>query len=128
MRISDVIGLLAALIGSTATVFVAWGYIRAQRPSKRELFRITLTITIIMVCILSFALLISRASTIRINGQENIPFGPVAPGRTTPSPTVTPSPSPSPSPTVTPSPSSTSTPSPTPLPSPAATSTKTGGG
>ena len=129
MRISDVIGLLAALIGSTATVFVAWGYIRAQRPSKRELFRITLTITIIMVCILSFALLISRASTIRINGQENIPFGPVAPGRTTPSPGLTPSPSPSPSPTVSPSPSSTSTPSQTltPLPSPAATPTKTGG-
>ena len=137
MRISDVIGLLAALLGSTATVFVAWGYIRAQRPSKRELFRVTLTVTVIMVCILSFAVLISRASTIKINNQENIPLGPLVPGGTTPAPGLTPSPSPSPSPTVTPSPSSTptsspsstSTPSPTltPLPSPAATATKTGG-
>ncbi len=133
MRISDVIGLFAALIGSTATVFVAWGYIRAQHPSRRELFRITLTVTIIMVCILSFAVVISRASTIKINGQESIPVGPLLPGGTTPAPGLTPSPSPSPSPTVTPSPSpspsSTSTPSPTltPLPSPAATPTKTGG-
>ncbi len=136
MRISDVIGLLAALLGSTATVFVAWGYIRAQHPSKRELFRITLTVTIIMVCILSFAVVISRASTIKINGQESIPVGPLLPGGTTPAPGLTPSPSPSP--TVTPSPSSTPSPSPsststlsptlTPLPSPAATSTKTGGG
>ena len=135
MRISDVIGLLAALLGSTATVFVAWGYIRAQRPSKRELFRVTLTVTVIMVCILSFAVLISRASTIKINNQENIPLGPLVPGGTTPAPGLTPSPSPSPSPTVTPSstpspsPSSTSTPSPTltPMPPPAATPTKTGG-
>ncbi len=137
MRISDVIGLLAALFGSTATVFVAWGYIRAQRPSKRELFRVTLTVTVIMVCILSFAVLISRASSIKINGQENIPLGPLVPSGTTPAPGLTPSPSPSPSPTVTPSPSSTPSPSPsststpsptlTPMPPPAATPTKTGG-
>ncbi|MFL5591046.1 MAG: hypothetical protein ACJ8DI_25810 [Ktedonobacteraceae bacterium] len=137
MRISDVIGLLAALLGSTATVFVAWGYIRAQRPSKRELFRVILTVTVIMVCILSFAVLISRASTIKINNQENIPLGPLVPSGTTPAPGLTPSPSLSPSPTVTPSPSSTPTSSPsstptpsptlTPLPSPAATPTKTGG-
>src|SRR5712691_5414427 len=129
MRINDVIGLLAALIGSTATVFVAWGYIRAQHPSRRELFRITLTVTVIMVCILSFAVLISRASSIKINGQENIPIGPLVPSGTTPAPGLTPLPSPTPSPTVTPSPSSTPTLSPTltPLPSPAATPTKTGG-
>src|SRR3954451_13196273 len=139
MRISDVIGLLAALLGSTATVFVAWGYIRAQRPSKRELFRVTLTVTVIMVCILSFAVLISRASSIKINNQENIPLGPLVPSGTTPAPGLTPSPSPTPSPTVIPSPSSTPTSSPsstptpspsstlTPVPPPAATPTKTGG-
>ncbi len=124
MRISDAIGLFGALIGLTATVLGAWGYIRAQRPSKRELFRLTLTIAIIMVCILSFAVLVSRATTIKINGQENIPVGPLVPGEggSTPAPGLTPSLSPSPSPSLSPT-----VPMPTLLPSPAATPTKTGG-
>ena len=36
MTVSSAIGLLAALIGSTATLVGAWAYLRSQRPPKRE--------------------------------------------------------------------------------------------
>ena len=136
MRISDVIGLLAAVIGTTATLFSAWGTFRSKHSGKKEISRAVLIVTIIIALIFGFAVLVSRATTIKINGTDTIPVGPVVPGGTTPapgltpSPTVTPSPSatPSSSPIVTPSPSATPSPEtpPTPLPSPAATSTKTG--
>ena len=127
LTISNVIGLLAALIGSTATLLTAWTYIRSHRPPKGELFRAILSIAIIMVGILAIAVFISR-STITVNGQNTVPvpslpapgFG--VPATTTPtatptlSPTPTLTPSPSPSPTLTPSP--TVAPSPTIAPSP----------
>jgi hypothetical protein len=128
MPISTVIGLLAALIGSTATLLGAWAYIRSQHPPKGELFRATLAITIIMAIILGLAMLISNATTISINGQQTLPLPPVpvpgfsTPGRLTPSPTSVPKSAPSPSPTSvptsTPSPSPELTPTPAPSPSP----------
>ncbi|GAC1404756.1 MAG: hypothetical protein NVSMB49_23530 [Ktedonobacteraceae bacterium] len=135
MRISDVIGLFAALIGSTATLLTAWAYIRSHRPPKGELFRAILAITVIMVGILSLAVFVSR-STIQVNGQNTISVpapavpGFIAPRGTTPTlaptsisttpPTLSPSPmvTPSLSPTLEPSPSSTSTLAPSPTPKP----------
>ena len=119
MRISDVVGLFAALIGSTATLLAAWAYIRTKRPPKGEMFRATLAIVIIMACILGLAVLISRASKITINGQDTLPVpGLPAPGGTTPAPVPTSTPTPTPSPTLVPSPSPTLVPSPSPSPSP----------
>src|SRR5438874_329112 len=69
MRISDVIGLFAALIGSTAVLLAAWEYIHSKRPAKRELLGALLTIMIILACILGLAVAISQA-TIRINGHQ----------------------------------------------------------
>lgn len=122
MPISTVIGLLAALIGSTATLLGAWVYIRSQRPSKRELFHATITVTIIMAIILGLAVLISRATTISINGQQTLPLPPVSvpgfpnSGKPTPSPMLTPTPSPTQTPTLSPSPTQTPTPPPSPSP------------
>ncbi len=142
MSIGSVISLLAALIGLFGTLLAAWVYIRSQHLSKREIFRAALVISIITASILGLAVLISRATTISINGQQTLPRSPtpvstqpsvpapgfLAPGEPTPSPKLTPSPSstltPSPSPALTPSPSSTLTPSPSPAltPSPSPTS------
>ncbi len=137
MPIGNVISLLAALIGLFGTLLGAWVYIRSQHLSKREIFRAALVISIITASILGLAMLISRATTISINGQQTLPRSPtpaptrpsvpapgfLAPGEPTPSPKLTPSPSPklTPSPlsTLTPSPS----PAPTPFPSPALTPT-----
>jgi hypothetical protein len=38
MRIQDVVGLFAALIGSTATLLTAWSYLRSHRPPKESCF------------------------------------------------------------------------------------------
>ncbi len=129
MPIGNVISLLAALIGLFGTLLGAWVYIRSQHLSKREIFRAALVISIITASILGLAMLISRATTISINGQQTLPRSPtpaptrpsvpapgfLAPGEPTPSPKLTPSPSS----TLTPSPS----PAPTPFPSPALTPT-----
>jgi hypothetical protein len=135
MPIGSVISLLAALIGLFGTLLAAWVYIRSQHLSKREIFRATLVISIITVGILGLAVLISRATTISINGQQTLPRSPtpaptrpsvpapgfLAPGEPTPSPKLTPSPSPK----LTPSPSSTLTPSPSPALTPSPSSTLT---
>src|SRR5438067_6392215 len=85
MTISSAIGLLAALIGSTATLLGAWAYFRSQHPPKRELFQVALVITVIMVCILGVAVFISRATAIKINGKETLPLPTVpAPGNSNP--------------------------------------------
>ena len=140
MPIGSVISLLAALIGVMGTLLGAWTYIRSQHPSKRELFRTLLVISIITASILGLAVLISRATTISINGQQTLPRSPtpaptrpsmpapgfLAPGEPTPSPKLTPSLSPtltpSPSPTLTPSPSPALTPTSLPSPSPTSVS------
>ena len=146
MPIGSVISLLTALIGLIGTLLGVWVYIRSQHPSKGELFRAALVISILTASILGLAVLISHATTISINGQQTLPRSPtpaptrpsvpapgfLAPGEPTPSPKLTPSPSPkltpSPSSTLTPSPSPVLTPSPSPaltptsLPSPSATS------
>jgi hypothetical protein len=127
MPISSVIGLLAALIGATATLLGAWAYIRTQHPPKGELFRAGLAVTLIMAAIFGLAVLISRATSIKINGQENIPIpGLPAPPGTTPAPvstaTPTPVPTPSASPTSTPTSTPTSVPSPVSSPPPTPTS------
>src|SRR6266568_1778659 len=111
MTISAVIGLLAALIGSTATLLAAWAYIRSQHPPKGELLRTVLIIVIIMVSILGLSLLISRATHISINGLEGSPV----PGGSTSIPGSTPGLTPTPTPTsgVTPTPTSGVTPTPT---------------
>src|SRR6266581_6138276 len=107
MTISSAVGLLAALIGSTATLLGAWAYFRSQHPPKRELFRVALVIIVIMVCILGVAVFIARATAIKINGTETLPVPtvPANPGNSNPGqpagqpvapPTVTPSSSPSP--------------------------------
>jgi len=117
MRINDVVGLLAALIGSTATLLAAWAYIRSKRPPKGEMFGAALAIVIIMASILGLAVLISRASKITINGQDTLPVpGIPASGGTTPAPGPTSTPTPTPSPTLIPSPSPTVVPSPSPSP------------
>ena len=143
MPIGSVVSLLAGLIGSIGTLLAAWAYIHSQHPSKRELFRAALVISIFTASILGLAVLISRATSISINAQQTLPRSPtptptlpsvpapgfLVPGEPTPSPKVTPSSSPkltpTPSSTLTPTPSSTLTPSstsaPTPFPSPALT-------
>jgi len=70
MRISDVIGLLSAFIGSTATLFGAWAYIRSQHPSKGELLRAALVIIVMMAAVAGLAMGISRATTITVNGRD----------------------------------------------------------
>ncbi len=137
MTISSAVGLLAALIGSTATLLGAWAYFRSQHPPKRELFRVALVIIVIMVCILGVAVFIARATAIKINGTETLPVPtvpanpgnsnpgqpagqPVAPSTVTPSPvptsisTPTPSLSPTLAPSSSPSPASSPASKPTP--------------
>lgn len=119
MAIKDIVSLCAALIGSTATVLAAWSYIRTNHPPRGELLRALLIITITIACILGFAVFISRATTITVNGQDTIPVH--VPGFSAPhqiAPTHTPTPTPSPSPTVSPSPSPSVTPSLSPTVSP----------
>ncbi len=131
MRISDVIGLLGALIGSTATLVAAWAYIRSKNPPKGELLRAAFAITVILASILALAVIVSRATTIKINGQDTLPVPPLsvpvfpAPGGTTPTraPTPTLAPIPSPSPTLAPSPSPSPSPSSTLAPSPSSSPT-----
>ena len=123
LTMSSALGLLAALIGTTATLLAAWGYLRNQHPTKKELFRVTLTIIIIMVAIFSMAVLISRA-TISVNGQQTIPAPPISgpdfptplviTPTSTPTPTLTPTPAPSPTPSSSPTPSLSPTVSPSP--------------
>jgi hypothetical protein len=87
MRINDIVGLLAALIGSTATLLGAWGYVRSQHPPKKELFRVSLAIAIIMLSIVGIAVGISRATTITVNGQNTVPIpGFKTPYNATPAP------------------------------------------
>ena len=121
MTISSAVGLLAALIGSTATLLGAWAYFRSQHPPKRELFRVALVIIVIMVCILGVAVFIARATAIKINGTETLPVPtvPANPGNSNPGqPAGQPAaPSAAPS-TVTPSPVPTSISTPTPSLSP----------
>ena len=116
MTISSAVGLLAALIGSTATLLGAWAYFRSQHPPKRELFRVALVIIVIMVCILGVAVFIARATAIKINGTETLPVPtvPANPGQPAGQPTGQPA---APS-TVTPSPVPTSISTPTPSLSP----------
>src|SRR6266516_6958792 len=132
MPISQVIGILGSLIGTTATLLGAWAYIRTKRPPKMELLTAGIVVGVILVTILGLAVLISRETNISINGQKTIPVptvpvpvpglpGPSQPGPSptstpTPSPTSTPSPAPSPSPT--PAPSLSPTPPSQPIPSP----------
>jgi cytoskeletal protein RodZ len=135
MPISTVIGVLAALIGSTATLLAAWVYIRSKRPEKRELLRGLLAIIVIMAFILGLAVLISRVTRISINGQETIPVpglpapaSPPMPASTatlmpTPTSTKTPPPTLAPTPTsgLTPTPTAGGTPTPPPTPTSAPT-------
>ncbi|GAC1389808.1 MAG: hypothetical protein NVS4B11_11900 [Ktedonobacteraceae bacterium] len=129
MSISSVIGLLAALIGSTATLLTAWAYIRSQHPPKGEVFRAVLAITVIMIGILGFAVFVSRA-TITINGQNTIsaPSFP-APGFVAPTRGTTPTPTPTSlstsTPTLAPSPTLSASPSPSPAGDPSPSSTPT---
>ena len=127
MTISSAVGLLAALIGSTATLLGAWAYFRSQHPPKRELFRVALVILVIMVCILGVAVFIARATAIKINGTETLPVPtvPANPGNSNPGQpagqpaapsTVTPSPVPTSISTPTPSLSPTLAPSSSPSP------------
>ncbi|GAC1453582.1 MAG: hypothetical protein PVS3B3_23840 [Ktedonobacteraceae bacterium] len=131
MSISSVIGLIAALIGSTATLLTAWAYIRSQHPPKGEVFRATLAIIVIMIGILGFAVFVSRA-TITINGQNTISApsfpapGFIPPTRgTTPTPTSTSLSTPTPTPTLTPSPTLSPSPSSSPTGGPLPSSTPT---
>src|SRR6266542_5719972 len=112
MRISDVVGLFAALIGSTTTLLGAWAYIRSKHPPKGEMLRAALAITLIMMGILGFAAFISRATAININGHDTLPVPALsAPGKVTP--VLAPTSTPTLEPTSTPTPVSTSTPVPT---------------
>jgi len=123
MRINDVISLFAALIGTTATLLGAWAYIRSKHPTKKEVFRASLAITIIMITILGFAVAISHATTIKVNGQEPIPVPAfLAPGLPA-SGTTTPAPVPASTPTFSPTHSSASTPTLSSTPSSESTST-----
>jgi cytoskeletal protein RodZ len=129
MPISTVIGMLAAIIGTTATLLAAWGYIHSKRPAKREVLGALLVIILIMTGLLSVAVMISRLTTISVNGQQTIPVpgfpppGKPVPASTststrTPTPTLTPTPTSSPSPTATPILTPTPVPSPSAIPSP----------
>jgi hypothetical protein len=116
MSINNVVGLFAALIGTTATLLGAWAYIRSQHPPKKEMLRAALAIAVIMICILGCAVAISHATTITVNGQDTLPvprfFGLSTPGTSTPTllPTPTLTSSPTSTPTLTPTPTLTSTP------------------
>lgn len=122
MSINNVVGLFAALIGTTATLLGAWAYIRSQHTPKKEMLRAALAITVIMICILGCAVAISHATTITVNGHDTIPiprfFGLSTPGTSTPTLTSTPTSSPTSTPTLTPTPTLTSTPILTPAPTP----------
>lgn len=110
MRINDVIGLFAALVGSTTTLLGAWAYIRSKHPTKKEVLRASLAVTVIMITILGFAVAISHATTIKVNGQETIPVPAfLVPGLPA-SGTTTPAPIPASTPTLSPISSPTSTP------------------
>jgi hypothetical protein len=123
MPISTVIGVLAALIGTTATLLAAWGYIHSKRPAKREILGALLAIIVIMTSLVGLAVLISRLTTISVNGQQTIPV-PGFPPPTNPVPastsTSTRTPTPTPTPTSSPSPTATPILTPTPAPSPSA--------
>src|SRR2546429_4375752 len=115
MAISQAIGILGSLVGTTATLLGAWAYIRSKRPPKTELLIAGLVVGVILVVILGIAVLISRETNISINGQKSVPVPviPVAvPGLPGPS-----QPGPGPAPTSTPTLSPTSTPSAAPSPS-----------
>jgi hypothetical protein len=131
MPISTVLGLLAALIGSTATLLAAWVYIRSQRPPKQELFRTGLIVIIIMVSILGLAVLISRATSLSINGQEIVPVPGVPTSVSTSIPVSTPIPGSTPTAGLTPTPTAGLTPTPTagltPTPTAGLTPTPTAG-
>lgn len=117
MRISDVVGLFAALIGSTTTLLGAWAYIRSKHPPKGEMLRAALAITLIMMGILGFAAFISRATAININGHDTLPVPALsAPGKVTPVLAPTSTPTLAPTSTSTPTPVSTSEPASTPTP------------
>jgi hypothetical protein len=60
MPISTVIGMLAARVGTTATLFAAWGYIHSKHPTKREVLGALLTVIVIMTSLVGLAVLISR--------------------------------------------------------------------
>ena len=110
MTINNVVGLFAALIGTTATLLGAWAYIRSQHPPKKEMLRAALAIAVIMICILGCAVAISHATTIKVNGQETVPvpsFLRPASGTKTPIPVSTKTPIPAS--TKTPIPASTPT-------------------
>ncbi len=88
MRLNDIIGLFAALIGTTTTLLGAWSYVR-NHNTKKEMIRGATAVVAIMVVILGSAWLISEATTIKVNGQEKVPIpGFLAPkdGTTTPTP------------------------------------------
>src|SRR2546421_10560691 len=117
MAISQAIGILGSLVGTTATLLGAWAYIRSKRPPKMELLIAGLVVGVILILILGIAVLISRETNISINGQKTVPVPviPVAvPGLPGPS---QPGPGPAPAPTSTPTLSPTSTPSAAPSPS-----------
>ncbi len=116
MRINDVIGLLAALIGSTATLLGVWAYIRSQHPPRGKMVRVALAIMVIMVCILGTAVIISRATTIKVNGQNTLPMPFYQ--TPTPVPSTTPTLVPTSLSSPTPAPSPTQLPVATPVPSP----------
>jgi hypothetical protein len=131
MSISTVIGMLAALIGTTATLFAAWGYIHSKHPTKREVLGALLAVLVIMTSLVGLAVVVSRFTTISVNGQQTLPVpGFLPPDKPvpastptlagTPIPTPTPAPTPTPTPTGTPTPalSPTASPSPSALPSP----------
>jgi hypothetical protein len=113
MTINNVVGLFAALIGSTATLLGAWAYIRSQHPPRGKMIRAALAITVIMIGILGTAVIISRATTITVNGQKTIPV----PYFLAPATTPTPSSTSLPTPTIVPSPTQ-QLPTPTIVPSP----------
>src|SRR5256885_6955688 len=109
MSISTAIGLLSALIGSAATLVAAWSYLRSHRPPKGELFRIVVSVTVIVVAILGIAVFISNFTSIQINGQKNVPVPPAfAPYHSTPTSTSIPVVSPTAKPTQVSSPVPTS--------------------
>src|SRR6266536_2740536 len=126
MRISDVVGLFAALIGSTTTLLGAWAYIRSKHPPKGEMLRAALAITLIMMAIVGSAAFISRATAININGHDTLPVPDLsAPGKVTPAPASTSTPTLAPTSTSTSTPASTPTPISTPTPVPASTPVST---
>lgn len=105
MSINNVIGVFAALIGTTATLLGAWAYIRSQHTPKKDMLRAALAIAVIMICILGCAVAISHATTgVQVNGQKTIPVPSFLflPASGTSTPTLALTPSLSPPPTSTP--------------------------